>query len=324
MIVVPTEDSFNSRGLSAWIASLKQSILKKPDSAELHALLGVYYGRLNYFPEAISSLEKSINLNVGPHSNFAWSFINLGVVYNKIKNYPKGLDVVNKAIELNPKILSAYELLGMIKLDQGKPDEAISAVKNILKNYPDHIGAINVACRAYLMLNDEEKTLFYFREKLLISPDYTNYNDLGSAYAHFGKHEDAIVNYEKAVELNPRGGKTYLNLGSIYLKIKNYQKAIHHSQKAIEHDPDSLSAYINLGNAQLQLGQLDIAKATYNIILLKSPDVSGVHKNIGYIYAQNKNSIKAISHFQEYLRLSPNPPDVAQVQSTIQTLKNPN
>ncbi|SVC81220.1 uncharacterized protein METZ01_LOCUS334074, partial [marine metagenome] len=32
----------------------------------------------------------------------------------------------------------------------------------------------------------------------------------------------------------------------------------------------------------------------------------------------------AISHFHEYLRLSPNQPDVAPIQSLIQTLKSPN
>ena len=36
----------------------------------------------------------------------------------------------------------------------------------------------------------------------------------------------------------------------------------------------------------------------------------------------NENSDKAKSHFQKYLRLSPNQPDAAQIQSMIQSIEN--
>ena len=90
---------------------------------------------------------------------------------------------------------------------------------------------------------------------------------------------------------------------------------------AIEHNPDHLKAYINLGNAQFQLNELDQAKATFEKALLKKPALAGIHRNLGIVYSQkDRNPSKAISHFQEYLRLSPNQPDVAQIQSMIQAL----
>ena len=318
MITVPTEDSFNTNGLLAWIASLKRSILRKPDFAELHLLLGAYYSKLNYLPEAITSLEKALSLN----PNLPWAFIKLGQVYAHSKNYSKGLGAVSKAIALNPKILEAYELLGKIQFEQGKYEEAILALNKILKADPDRVVANDIAGKTYLFLNDKERALFYLKKRVLISPDFASYNDLGSAYAHFGQLEEAKVNWGKSLELNPHLTQAYINLGRTYLETKNYPQVIYYSQKVIEYEPDYLKAYINLGNAQLLLGKLDQAKATYETALLKHPEVAGIHKNLGIIYSQkNKNPSKAKSHFQEYLRLSPNQPDAAQIQSMIQAIE---
>ena len=71
----------------------------------------------------------------------------------------------------------------------------------------------------------------------------------------------------------------------------------------------------------MKLGKFDQARKTYETALLKNPALAGIHRNLGIVYSQkDRNPSKAISHFQEYLRLSPNQPDVAQIQSMIQAL----
>jgi tetratricopeptide (TPR) repeat protein len=57
---------------------------------------------------------------------------------------------------------------------------------------------------------------------VLISPDFASYNDLGSAYAHFGQLKEAKVNWEKSLELYPHLIQAYISLGKAYLKTKNY------------------------------------------------------------------------------------------------------
>jgi hypothetical protein len=56
LIPIPDEDLLGN-GPSAWVDSLKQAILEKPDFAEAHAMLGSYYAELNRFPEAKASRE---------------------------------------------------------------------------------------------------------------------------------------------------------------------------------------------------------------------------------------------------------------------------
>ena len=96
------------------------------------------------------------------------------------------------------------------------------ALNKILKADPDRVVANDIAGKTYLFLNDKERALFYLKKRVLISRDFASYNDLGSAYAHFGQLEEAKVNWGKSLELNPHLTQAYINLGSAYLKTKNY------------------------------------------------------------------------------------------------------
>ena len=99
--------------------------------------------------------------------------------------------------------------------------------------------------------------------------------------------------------------------------------AIINFKKALEINPDSANIYLLLGNAQLQLGRVNQAKVTYETGFLKHPEIAEIHKILGMIYSQrNENPDKVIYHFQEYLRLSPNQPDAAQIQSMIQAIES--
>ena len=247
-------------------------------------MLGTYYAKLKRFPEAMAAWEKALSIK----PDLTWAHIYRAENFFREKNYPKAINSIEKAIHLNSEIADAYTLLG----------------------------------KASLLLNDRKKSLLAFEKSAQISPTFMKFNDLGAAYFHFGKNKEAILHLKSAVKLNPYQSRTYFNLGSIYLKTKDYRQAIDYNQMAIENNPDHLKAYINLGTAQFQLNELDQAQATFEKALLKNPALAGIHRNLGMIFFEkNKNSDKAILHFQEYLRLSPNQPDVAQIQSMIQALR---
>ena len=163
-VSIPNEVSL-SRGPSAWINSLEQTILEKPDFAEAHTMLGTYYAKLQRFPEAIAAWEKALYLN----PDLTWAYIYLAEHYIRTKNFWTALEVTHQAIRVNPNIAKPYTLLG----------------------------------RASLFLKDNEKSLSSFKKAVLISPSFNRFNDLGIAYAVFGLNKEAILNFKKALEINP-------------------------------------------------------------------------------------------------------------------------
>lgn len=51
------------------------------------------------------------------------------------------------------------------------------------------------------------------------------YNNRGNAYSNAGNYQQAIKDYNRAVELNPRAAETYFNLGVVYSKVGQVKAA---------------------------------------------------------------------------------------------------
>ena len=146
--------------------------------------------------------------------------------------------------------------------------------------------------------------------------------NLGTIYSILNKTNEAVEYYQKVLALNPNHMLAHFALGNVLLKSNKPESALLEYKKAIKLNPDHTPSYVNLGHTLFKLGQSDQAQKTYKTILLKQPNIPEVHKSLGLIYSQKKeNPDKAIHHFQEYLRLSPNQHDATQINFMIQSLK---
>ena len=72
------------------------------------------------------------------------------------------------------------------------------------------------------------------------------YNNRGIAYGEKGQYEQAISDFNKAIEINPRYVKAYNNRGIIYRLKGQYEQAISDFYKAIEINPMDAQTYNNL------------------------------------------------------------------------------
>lgn len=74
-----------------------------------------------------------------------------------------------------------------------------------------------------------------------------NYNNRGMAYNKLRKDEDAISNYNRAIELDPYYTQAYYNRGIVYEKLGKDEDAISDYSKAIQLDPFYIDAYYHRG-----------------------------------------------------------------------------
>jgi tetratricopeptide (TPR) repeat protein len=75
------------------------------------------------------------------------------------------------------------------------------------------------------------------------------WNKLGIAYQHMYALDIAKLQYEKALQLNPKYPEAINNLGTVYYGQQNYRKAELYYRKALKMKPDCASFYSNLGTA---------------------------------------------------------------------------
>jgi tetratricopeptide (TPR) repeat protein len=74
-------------------------------------------------------------------------------------------------------------------------------------------------------------------------------------------YEDAIVNYDKAIEINPSHVSAWNNKGIALSRLKRYENAINCYDKAIEINPNHANACYNKAKAFRDLAQSYLDKA---------------------------------------------------------------
>ena len=70
--------------------------------------------------------------------------------------------------------------------------------------------------------------------------------DNGNKYAKREMFDEAIVEFTKAIELNPNYALAYSNRATAYIRQKNYTQAITDCDRAIQINPDLAVVYLKL------------------------------------------------------------------------------
>jgi len=108
---------------------------------------------------------------------------------------------------------------------------------------------------------------------------------------------------EKQDKLVSRGASAQ---GAVYLDRQMYDEAIAEFNKAIEIDPDFADAYYNRGIANSKKGNLEKAISDYSKAIEINPRDSDAYFNRGLVYHKKNNLDKAISDYTKVIQISPN------------------
>jgi len=90
------------------------------------------------------------------------------------------------------------------------------------------------------------------------------YNNRGMANDKEGLYDQAISDYNKALEIDPKYAEAYNNRGVVYRRKGQYDRAISDYNKALEINPRDAEAYNNRGVAYSIKGQYDRAISDYS------------------------------------------------------------
>ena len=87
-----------------------------------------------------------------------------------------------------------------------------------------------------------------------------------------GKYQQAIDNFNEAIELDPEYADVYNNRGVAYAILGDNDQAIADFNKVLEIEPNDTQAYLNRGLTYKTLGQINEAIIDYERALELSTD----------------------------------------------------
>ncbi|MBM4147185.1 MAG: tetratricopeptide repeat protein, partial [Nitrospira sp.] len=130
--------------------------------------------------------------------------------------------------------------------------------------------------------------------------------DLGVVLFNNQQYDEAIVNFQRALELNPKLLHAYNYIGNALQEKKKYDEAISYYKKALALNPYFIGAHYNLGDAFLDKGQLDKAIACYQQAIKLDPYFAHAYNNLAIALKDKGQIDEAIIYCKKAIELDPN------------------
>jgi tetratricopeptide (TPR) repeat protein len=140
-----------------------------------------------------------------------------------------------------------------LKLAKGEDKEIVQVKYNKAIKELAAIEQIESGYRNY-QKGDFEAAVHDFDKAFKIDPMYQTYTTKGLLHASNDEYNEAIVDFNKAIELNPKDALAYLFRGKVYGALGKYNEAIADLSKAIELNPKDVLAYCNRGKTYSLIG----------------------------------------------------------------------
>ncbi len=132
-----------------------------------------------------------------------------------------------------------------------------------------------------------------------------SHNNMGNALAGTGKNAEALIHYEKALEILPEYYYAYNSAANSLVAEGNTRKAKEYYSLAIKLNPGYMEAHNNLGHLLEREGQIVWAKKHYIEALKTDPYCAEAHTNLGNVLVKQREFDQAIHHYSQAVKINP-------------------
>jgi len=127
---------------------------------------------------------------------------------------------------------------------------------------------------------------------------------VGHVCFEMGYLEKAAASYREAIRLDPYIAPSHSELGLILADLRRYDEAIAECQEAVRLKPYA-PYHNNLGYVYSKQGSIEDAIVEFKEAIRIHPDSGEAHHNLGYVYVGQGRYREAITHFEKAIRVNP-------------------
>lgn len=128
----------------------------------------------------------------------------------------------------------------------------------------------------------------------------------GDVYVAQGRHLDAIIEYRRAIVLDPRFGEARAKLGRTYLLVNDAPQALREYVRAADLLPDDLDVQLSAGRLLHLAGHFEDAKSRAQRVLQKESRNVDAQVLLGSALAGLKDLDGAIGKLEDAVTIEPN------------------
>jgi serine/threonine-protein kinase len=237
--------------------------------------------------------------------------------YEKPENVDNAIVAFNQALEVDPNYAPAYAGLGEAywtgfqqPMNRGKEwlTKASQNCEKALASGPQLAEGYTCLGNVYFGTGKYEEAVKNYQSALQLDPnsDYA-LGQLADAYQTLGNSAAAEAAYKNAIALRPGYWGVYSGLGALYFAQARYSEAAGMFSKVVDLAPDNYHGYSNLAAAYLYMGRYadSIAASERSVELRPSRDA---YANLAAVYFSERRFAEAAKYSQLSLKLDPSDP----------------
>ncbi len=189
------------------------------------------------------------------------------------------------SLDATAYIASIYFNQATVLLRQGAYGEAETYLREVVRTWPGHTGALNNLGTAVWQQGRVREAEAFYRRALAEAPDdFGVLNNLGNALWEQSRPGEAVDFYRRALELEPASAETQMNLGVALSDLGEFDEAIEWLESSLRLQPRSPEALDNVGMTLARQGRWGEAMTWYERALAVRPDFPEAHRNRAYIW----------------------------------------
>jgi tetratricopeptide (TPR) repeat protein len=292
------------KGNSAEATTALRDVIKDaPENAQAHYMLGQVLRQTGDLPGAKSELQEAMKQQAFKNQPENPMFLKaLAEVYRDSHDYDTAREYAARLQKLNENNPEAHFLNATIDLGAKDYAPALEELKEAQKGAPnDPMIHLNMAF-AYA---GQKKYADAEREFQITTKMYPTFDTAWADYISlmFGTNQapKALALASQYVAANPNRAQAHFINASALATVKKYDQAMAEFQKAVQIDPKSMMSYYRMAQLYQIQGKPDAALDAYQKALAIQPNSTIVNNAIGGLYLAKDDFKSAGKYFQAAL-----------------------
>jgi len=223
--------------------------------------------RLHY-AEAKEYMDKAI----AEDPDFALAYLHRAHMSFGRKEFNQEME---KALALADQVSSGERLkiLGLEAYANRLPMKELEYYRQLVEDYPNDERVHLLLGNHYFFQGDYNQAIGEFRRATEINPKFSlPYNQLGYAHRYLENYEESENAFKAYIKLNPDDPNPYDSYADLLMKKGNYEKSIKTFEKALKKDPNFSASHIGIANNLNLLGQHEKARQQIREVMKTTSD----------------------------------------------------
>jgi len=284
------------------MASTRAAIELEPDRPSVRYIAALTAFRIGDLATARTQVERALELQ----PTFEDAIRLFGSVLMQQGEIDAGLAEFRKVMAIRPNAVALYSDMGVALFRASRFQEALEAFDKAIALSPGSAITLGQAGAAAQQLGDTKRALSYYEQANVIQPRADTFSNIGTIQYGLGDYGKAAAAYEGSLLIRPQSAVTHRNLGDAYMHLgrkdearRAYLKAVEQAKVAVSLGPSNAREIARLAVYQAKAGDDAEATRSLNRALSLAPDDQQVLQRAAVVHALARRSGPALDAIEK-------------------------